>query len=128
MDGADRRIAHTVAPGLQVTGEAMPKTRIRTGRNRQVIPTVGSVQRPEFTPLSIWFQPQFDRLMSVMFGDFYFDTDSRVIVDPEDHTVTLNIVGETTGDVGAAIRDASLEDAEETIRTEDREIVFGLAV
>ena len=128
MDGPDRRITHAVASGLQVTGEAVPKPRIRTGRNRQVIPTVGSAHRPEFTALSIWFQLQIGRLMSVMFGDFHFARNSRVIVNSQDNTVTLNIVDQAAGDVCTAICDASLEDAEETIGTENRQIVFGLAV
>jgi hypothetical protein len=74
------------------------------------------------------FQSQFDRLMTVVFGDFYFTRNSRVIVNPQDNTVTLNIVDEATGDVSAAICDTSLEGAEETVGTENREIVFGLGL
>ena len=74
------------------------------------------------------FQSQFDRLMTVMFGDFYFTRSSRVIVNCQDNTVTLNIVDEATGDVNAASCDASFEGAEETVGTENREIVFGLGV
>jgi len=119
VDGSDGGIAHAVTPGLQVTSETMLETWIRMDRNPEVIPTIGPLQRPEFTHLSICFQREFALSIGVEIENAYLGNGSGPIVEPKDNTVTMNIVVDAAHDIGAAIRDASLEDAEEPIRTED---------
>jgi hypothetical protein len=96
---------------------------IRTGRNPKVIPTIGPVQGPEFTQLSVWFQLEFDLSVSVKVEDTYPERRFGAIVDPKDNAVTINIEGDTAHEVGLAICDTSFEDAEKRVRTEDGEMI-----
>src|ERR1700730_2801729 len=74
MDLSDRRIAHAVVSGLQVTSKTMVETRVRAGSNPEVIPSIRSLQRPEFASLLICFQREFNPLVSVIVQETYLES------------------------------------------------------
>src|ERR1700693_3676908 len=119
MARSDRRIAHTVASGLQVTRKTILKARIRAGSNPEVIPSIRSLQRPEFASLFACSQREFDPLVSVIVQDTYLESGFGAIVRPENYPIAMNIVGNAACNVGLAARDASLEDAEKRVWTKD---------
>ena len=93
MDLSDRRIAHAVVSGLQVTSKTMLETRVRAGSNPEVIPSIRSLQRPEFASLFACSQREFDPLVSVIVQDTYLESGFGAIVRPENYPITMNIVG-----------------------------------
>src|ERR1700722_8284490 len=94
----------------------------------KVIPPVGSIQGPEVTQLSVWWQLEFYLLLSVTVENAYLPLDSGAIVNPKNDAITSNIIREVGGDVCLPTHNASLEHPEERIRSKDREMIFGLPV